>query len=71
MGKKIAPATKNPHAILLKQKKMCVSQAATQAKPNNHPISFLRGDVDVFNSLKALIKDIRYSCHAMGCNKES
>jgi hypothetical protein len=35
MGKKIAPATKNPHIACAKQVKMCVSHAIKQAVPMN------------------------------------
>jgi hypothetical protein len=37
MGKKIAPATKNPHIACPKQVKMCVSHAIKQANPINDP----------------------------------
>jgi hypothetical protein len=35
MGKKIAPATKNPHIACAKQVKMCVSHAIKHINPIN------------------------------------
>lgn len=39
MGKKIAPANKNPHASCEKQKKMCVSHAKNIRAPKIQPIT--------------------------------
>ena len=39
MGKKMAPATKNPHSPAAKQVKMCVNHAAMQDRPSMYPMS--------------------------------
>ena len=40
MGKKMAPATKKPHAAWPKHQKMCVSQAMKHKIPMIPPMSF-------------------------------
>lgn len=55
MGKKIAPATKNPHKPCAKQVKIWVSHAAKHANPNIHPMLFLRTNLDMFKGFYTLV----------------